>query len=300
MCCCSSFIAVFVADQRSNIDINSINEFIYIPDRTNCNNLDVVITDKNVGDPIIKTAVSKNDCRTNENVLLSPSSESGFDKNNKINIIQHIRIPTTIIVTPSNEVENPTVILSNNETPNNPINQEAASAIIEIEEHIMEPSSDVLVTKKGKTRKRRTISMPLDERKKAKKDEKRKEYNVKPPCSDNCRRQCIAHIPENRRIQINDEFWNLSWNEQRQFILNNTQRLNVKRHTNIDFAVRKNTFTYHMKNESGTTFQICKPFFLTTLGFKPSNDKVVQNTLNTSINNITFKRDMRGLYDSDV
>ncbi|XP_074026425.1 uncharacterized protein [Leptinotarsa decemlineata] len=160
----------------------------------------------------------------------------------------------------------------------------------------MDPSNSLLlVTKKCKSRKRRTLSTPLDARKKAKKNEKRKEYYVKPPCSVNCRRKCISHIDENRRIQINDEFWQMSWDEQRQFILNNTQRLNVKRQTNrVDVSARKNSYTYHMKNENGTIFQVCKPFFLTTLGFKPSNDKVVQNTLNMSVNQLTFTRDMRG------
>lgn len=242
---------------------------MYVPESKDDNNLDVSINGENDIPSGSTVILEDNKSVTHENVPFLPVS----NENSKIDVIHQIIIP-------------------------NPIDQAAFEGQFNQEEHIMEPLNNLLlVTKKGKPRKRRTLSTPLAARKKAKKDEKRKEYYVKPPCSVNCRRQCISHIAENRRIQINDEFWQMSWDEQRQFILNNTQRLNVKRQTNrVDVSARKSTFAYHMKNESGTIFQVCKPFFLTTLGFKPSNDKVVQNTLNMSVNHLTFTRDRRGLY----
>ncbi|KAG5868844.1 hypothetical protein JTB14_012781 [Gonioctena quinquepunctata] len=55
-----------------------------------------------------------------------------------------------------------------------------------------------------------------------------------------------------------------------------------------------NTYFYYLKNEEGTSAQVCKPFFLTTLGFKYNNDTVLQNALKNSQNHLlSTKRDMR-------
>lgn len=148
------------------------------------------------------------------------------------------------------------------------------------------------LTKKGKERKRQTYDVPLQERKRIKKEEKKKNYDVKPPCSEKCIKQCKNIISEQRRHAINAQYWNMTWLEQRQYIINNTQRKDPKKQK-INTS-RTNTYLYFMKNEVGTSYQICKPFFLTTLGFLPNNDKVVQNVLKNSEEHLSVKPDMRG------
>ncbi|KAG5861482.1 hypothetical protein JTB14_024714 [Gonioctena quinquepunctata] len=112
-------------------------------------------------------------------------------------------------------------------------------------------------------------------------------------CTNKCIRKCKDKITENRRQQINDEFWKMSWSEQRIFIVGQCQRQIPKKH--IENSSTANTYFYYLKNEEGTSAQVCKPFFLTTLGFKYNNDTVLQNALKNSQNHLlSTKRDMRG------
>lgn len=45
---------------------------------------------------------------------------------------------------------------------------------------------------------------------------------------------------------------------------------------------RKTTIKYFLNNSEGQKVQVCKIFFITTLGFKPKNDGVVYRALSTS------------------
>ncbi|KAG5870980.1 hypothetical protein JTB14_006707 [Gonioctena quinquepunctata] len=152
-----------------------------------------------------------------------------------------------------------------------------------------------LLTKKGCPRKRKTNTIKKCERKKLKLQEKSQAYALKEctSCTNKCIRKCKDKITENRRQQINDEFWKMSWSEQRIFIVGQCQRQIPKKHT--ENSSRANTYFYYLKNEEGTSAQVCKPFFLTTLGFKYNNDTVLQNALKNSQNHLlSTKRDMRG------
>ncbi|KAG5885241.1 hypothetical protein JTB14_032940 [Gonioctena quinquepunctata] len=158
------------------------------------------------------------------------------------------------------------------------------------------PNQSQLLTKKGYPRKRKTNTIKKCERKKLKLQEKRQAYALKEctSCTNECIRKCKDKITENRRQQINNEFWKMSWSEQRIFIVCQCQRQIPKKHT--ESSSRANTYFYYLKNEEGTSAQVCKPFFLTTLGFKYNNDTVLQNALKNSQNHLlSTKRDMRDI-----
>lgn len=138
-------------------------------------------------------------------------------------------------------------------------------------------------TKSGTIRKRKKFDLSLKERLEAKKSIKREEHCVKPPCIESCKKMCIQKICEEQRKTINESFWTLNNKERAAFMLHHTSKQPVKQRTvnepiESDYR-RQNTFTYFLKDENGTSCVVCKTFFLTTLGFKASNDKPLQTAI---------------------
>lgn len=112
-------------------------------------------------------------------------------------------------------------------------------------------------------------------------------HKVVPPCSVNaCRKKCISIISENQRQQINLSFWNLTEQERRNYILASCSRLNVQKRRETDVNYRKNnTFKYFLKDEEGKSKEVCKIFYLTTLGFHKNNDRLLHDVLSKTPKN---------------
>lgn len=147
------------------------------------------------------------------------------------------------------------------------------------------------ITKRGTIRKRKSYGSSLSERKKVKLEERRKKFELKPPC-ENCIRKCASKISQVRRQNINNEYWSLDWVSKRRFVLTNSEKVAVLRKHHD--SSRKHTFHYFCTDENGTKIQVCKTFFLTTLGYEKTNDKAIMNALTTSEDHLTVKTDMRG------
>uniref|UniRef100_A0A2S2NS37 DUF7869 domain-containing protein n=1 Tax=Schizaphis graminum TaxID=13262 RepID=A0A2S2NS37_SCHGA len=86
-------------------------------------------------------------------------------------------------------------------------------------------------------------------------------------------------------------------NQRKQFILNVCIPTEVKRRSvNANINRKNKTYIYRLTDNNSKCFDVCKWFFLTTLGFKKNNDKVVvYNVLNkTSPGNIIPELVKRG------
>ena len=94
-----------------------------------------------------------------------------------------------------------------------------------------------------------------------------------------CKRNCLLNFNEERRSKINIQFWELNWCERKNFILHLCSKSEVIRRRQFSNEIRKNSFSYFLMTESGKLLEVCKGFFLTTLGFKPTNDRFVHDTL---------------------
>lgn len=69
--------------------------------------------------------------------------------------------------------------------------------------------------------------------------------------------------------------------QRKHFILSVCNPTEVKRRSVLANSDRKSkTYIYHLIDKNSKCFEVCKLFFLTTLGFKKNNDKVVYCTLN--------------------
>ncbi|XP_039288678.1 uncharacterized protein LOC111055158 isoform X2 [Nilaparvata lugens] len=149
-------------------------------------------------------------------------------------------------------------------------------------------------TKKGEPRKR---ALPQPKcYKKTKLIKQKEKHPLQPPCNiENCKRKCISGINEDRRQSIHDQFWLLNDEERKMFILTQVDRKIVSHRRNYeDNSRRSKTFNYFLKNNEGESMQVCKTFFITTLGYKKNNDTAVFNVLNQPLDVITPKPDRRG------
>ncbi|KAG5862079.1 hypothetical protein JTB14_024279 [Gonioctena quinquepunctata] len=102
--------------------------------------------------------------------------------------------------------------------------------------------------------------------------------------TENCENEAQHSEEEDQRQILNTNFWRLSTKERKAFILNTCSRLEVKRRT-TESVRKQNTFKYKLKTANGQMVEVCKTFFLTTLGYKKTNDRVVHDTLKKTPNN---------------
>lgn len=145
---------------------------------------------------------------------------------------------------------------------------------------------ELYITKRGKISKRKVFAETLEERKEKIKQLKLERFSLKDPCDNKCTKKCANNISQARRQQLHDEYNNLDWESQGIFIkgLVTVKPVQRRKETQILNPKRKTTYAYHFISEDLAKIQVCKKFFLTTLGFKPSNDRrVLSGKINNNI-----------------
>lgn len=152
-------------------------------------------------------------------------------------------------------------------------------------------------TKSGLPRKRRHFDTSLEERKKLKKLEQQENLSVKPPCGINCRKKCTTYFTEAMRVEINKRYVRLdSWESRGLFIKGMVNPQEIKSRTvkkNDDDKEKRNiSYHYHLFANK-VKVNVCKTFFLTTLGYHKNNDRRVHNALE---NHIDQQKDRRGSF----
>ncbi|XP_005108231.1 uncharacterized protein LOC101856214 [Aplysia californica] len=96
-------------------------------------------------------------------------------------------------------------------------------------------------------------------------------YPMLPPC--NCtKRKCHLKIPEVRRRAIHEMFWGLAgYNERKQWMLENIKRTDIKRRVvfyDEGKPKKHESRWYYLPDVDGKPLEVCKAFFLRTLGYK--------------------------------
>ncbi|XP_033121771.1 uncharacterized protein LOC117120797, partial [Anneissia japonica] len=103
----------------------------------------------------------------------------------------------------------------------------------------------------------------------------RKKKNVLPPCPAWCKKKCTEKISKDQREGINQEYWMLSKEQQRVWLLSHAEATVPKRTNPNATNPRKHTYTYSLMSEDYGNVQVCRTFFLTTLGFKSTSNCVI-------------------------
>ncbi len=95
------------------------------------------------------------------------------------------------------------------------------------------------------------------------------------PCGPTCGKKCAVKIPHVRRKEIFDTYQGMSHSDKWAFVFHSVTQSLKTRLTTGGPSRRKKTFQYHLNNSLGQPQDVCKTFYLTTLGYHPKNDRVI-------------------------
>ncbi|XP_018958580.1 uncharacterized protein LOC109088898 [Cyprinus carpio] len=103
------------------------------------------------------------------------------------------------------------------------------------------------------------------------------------PCGPKCGKKCTEKIPHVRRKEIFDAYQDMSHSDKWAFVFHSVTQSLKTRLTTGGPSRRNKTFQYRLNNSLGQPQDVCKTFYLTTLGYHPKNDSmIVSVTGNTS------------------
>ena len=108
------------------------------------------------------------------------------------------------------------------------------------------------------------------------------EPKIGQPCGPTCRRKCWSKITEERRKTVHATYWDMTYPEKKAFIFNMVSQRQIARVTSGGPSRRNKTCFYQFTNDLGHTQKVCKTFFLTTLGYHPKNDRLIQTVIGNS------------------
>lgn len=101
-------------------------------------------------------------------------------------------------------------------------------------------------------------------------------YAVKSGCDDKCKKKCLRTFDEQNRRSINLQYWSLDSKGRRFLIQNLLSITEVQRRTCSTVSRRLNTVKYRLKDVNGEFVEVCKTFFLATLGYDRKNDAIIK------------------------
>lgn len=158
-----------------------------------------------------------------------------------------------------------------------------------------ETQMDRGVNKAGLPRKRMVISEPLIERKKRKLESEIAKLEIKPPCGEKCPKKCSYKFTPVHRDSINNMYRILNKESQGIFIkgMVDTKEVKTRRTSQRVNAKRSLSYAYHLKDSNDDRIEVCKTFFLSTLGYNAKNDCRVLNILKRHVDD---QKDKRGKY----
>ncbi|CAH2088926.1 unnamed protein product [Euphydryas editha] len=175
------------------------------------------------------------------------------------------------------------MILTSEEPQNNNLNHDThtteSSHVVNIEsENNIEQVTTQEKTKSGNPRKRRKFEESLETRLKYKKKGKLDKMAVKPGCNETCIKKCMSSFTELERIRINDTFWKFDYEAQGLYVKSLVIEKEVQRRIKDSQMMRKHTYMYFFDTDNKKK-EVCKTFFLTTLGYHKNNDRRVLDIL---------------------
>lgn len=117
------------------------------------------------------------------------------------------------------------------------------------------------------------------------------QHPVLPGCVNSCKKQCTSKFSSDMRGTINRQYWALQSQRRRDWLKHSCIRQlpkQLQRTSSIN-SRRSNTIQWKLEG-----INVCKPFFLTTLGYKPTNDRIVRSVLEKSDSLVGAPSDKRG------
>lgn len=140
-------------------------------------------------------------------------------------------------------------------------------------------------TKTGKPCRRRKFKESLREREIKKKQMNMEKRGLKEPCTEKCYIKCNTKFTAQERKDINAKYIALDYESQGLYIksLIDVKATPRSRNKKEGYS-RKRRNKFYLKGHDNTKRQVCKTFFLTTLGYMPKNDSKVLTALKKPFN----------------
>lgn len=117
------------------------------------------------------------------------------------------------------------------------------------------------------------------------------------PCEkDKCKKHCTFNIAYERRRAILQAYWSASTNERKAWVFSSITKAPTKKHQPPErTSGRKLTYSYHLKDEHGQPHEVCKVFFISTLGYHQKNDRFITTAVQSeSLDAVLSSKDRRG------
>jgi len=103
--------------------------------------------------------------------------------------------------------------------------------------------------------------------------EENKKHRPLPPCDCN---NCSRSLSQNQREKLCNLYWERSKEEREKICQGLTKHVKVARRTNSTGTSRRNlTLIYMLPNDDNQLKPVCRTFFLTTFGYKPTNNQPI-------------------------
>lgn len=151
-----------------------------------------------------------------------------------------------------------------------------------------------ILTKDGNFRKRKLYEENKKNREIKKEALQKIKRALRKPCDISCKKKCTSKFSETWREKIHDEYLKLNYESKGLYVKGLVDIKPVKtRKVNAIGSQRKATYVYNFNTPDQARFEVCKTYFLTTLGYDPKNDRRVMSAMNKSV---VEQKDQRGNY----
>ncbi|CAB3231768.1 unnamed protein product [Arctia plantaginis] len=154
------------------------------------------------------------------------------------------------------------------------------------------------LTKDGRPRKRQKFNESVKERQEKKKKVRDEQNDLKDPCTEKCMKKCVTKFTPQVRQDIHDRYIAFDYESQGLFIKCCIDVKPVMRRSQVteDYK-RKTTYIYNLKGPDNIKKEVCKTFFLSTLGYKPNNDRRITTAMSKAIDE---QKTTRGSYKRTI
>uniref|UniRef100_A0A336KQD2 CSON014464 protein n=1 Tax=Culicoides sonorensis TaxID=179676 RepID=A0A336KQD2_CULSO len=135
--------------------------------------------------------------------------------------------------------------------------------------------------------------------KKHERDQLKKERHRKILKQCVCKNPCFNKISKDTQVTINEDYWNADFRGKKEFIKKYVSKelVQSRRACNTQSPKKSATFKYELTDESGVKQTVCRSFFLNSLGFDKSNNKLIYAAFPK--NNRDILNDNRGKHKRD-
>lgn len=114
---------------------------------------------------------------------------------------------------------------------------------------------------------------------------KMEKTRLKEPCTEKCKKKCSTKFTVDERQEINARYNALNYESQGIFIKRLIDKIPISHRSKVSANyIRKITYKYYLNGYDDIKKEVCKTFFLTTLGYHANNGTRIATAMNKPLN----------------